>query len=86
MPFFFIFIRLRWWLIRHRDGSLVIFFEGKTSENLEKKSGVSEFFMAENLVLFVFLHMRVIPFSGKEMMAFPQSIIALLCVRKDIPR
>ena len=64
----------------------MIFLEGKTSGNLEMKSGVSDFIMAENLVLFAFLHVRVIPFSGKEMMAFPQSIIALLAVRKSILR
>ena len=37
-------------------------------------------------MLFAFLQISVIPFSGKEMMAFQQSIIALLAVRKDIPR
>ena len=79
-------IRLRWWLIWHRGGSSVIFLEGKTSGNSEMKSGVSDFVMAENLVLFAFLQVRVIPFPGKEMMAFPQSIIALLAVRKGIPR
>ena len=79
-------IRLRWWLIWRRGGSSVTFLEGKTSGNSEMKSGVSGFVMVENRVLFAFLHVRVIPFSGKEMMAFPQSIIALLAVRKGIPR
>ena len=79
-------LRLRWWLIWRRGGSSVIFFEGKTSGNSEMKSGVSEFVMAEILVLFAFLHVRVIPFSGKDMIAFPQSIIALLAVRKGIPK
>ena len=64
----------------------MIFLEGKTSGNSEMKSGVSEFVMADNQVLFAFLQVRVIPFSGNEMMAFPQSIIALLAVRKGIPR
>ena len=62
----------------------MIFLEGKTSGNLEMKSGVSDCVMAENLVLFAFLQVRVIPFSGKEKMAFPQSIIALLAIRKSI--
>ena len=79
-------IRFRWWLIWRRGGSSVIFLEGNTSGNSEMKSGVSEFVMAENLVLFAFLQASGIPFSGKEMMAFPQSIIVLLAVRKGIPR
>src|ERR1700744_1836883 len=79
-------IRLRWWLIWRKGGSSVIFLEGKTSGNSEMKSGVSGFVMAENLVLLAFLQVRVIPFTGKEMMVFPQSIIALLAVRKGIPR
>ena len=64
----------------------MIFLEGKTSGNSEMKSGVSEFIMAENLVLFAFLHVRVIPFSGRGMMVFSQAIIVLLAVRKGIPR
>ena len=82
----FPFIRLRWWLIWRRGGSSVIFLEGNTSGNSEMKSEVSEFVIAESQVLFAFLYVRIIPFSGKEMMAFPQSIIALLAVRKGIPR
>ena len=64
----------------------MIFLEGKTSGNSEMKSGVSEFVMEENRVLDALLHLRVIPFSGKEIMAFPQSIIALLAIWKGIPR
>ena len=58
-------------MIWRRGGSSVIFLEGKTSGNWKMKSGVSVFVMAENLVLFSFLQVTVIPFSGKEMMAFP---------------
>ena len=64
----------------------MIFLAGKTSENSEIKSGVSEFVIAENLALFPFLQVRVIPFFRNEMMELPQSIIALWVVRYDIPR
>ena len=60
----------------------MIFLKGKTSRNLEMKSGVLELVMAENLVLFAFLQVRVIPLSGKEIMAFLQSIMALLAEGK----
>jgi len=79
-------MRLRWWLIWRKGGSSVIFLAGKTSGNSEMKSGVSEVVIAENLGLFAFLQVRVIPFLGNEMMEFPQSIIALWVVRYGIPR
>jgi len=59
-------IRLRWWLIWRKGGSSVIFLAGKTSGNSDMKSGVSEFVIAENLALFLFLQVRVIPFSGMK--------------------
>ena len=62
MHFFFLLIK---------GGSSVIFLEGKTSGNSEMKSGVSGFVMVESRVLFAFLQLSVILFSGKEMMAFP---------------
>jgi len=67
---FFPLIRLRWWLIWRKGGSAVIFLAGKTSGNSEMESGVSEFIIVENLVLFPLLQGRVIPFFGKEMMEF----------------
>ena len=64
----------------------MIFLAGKISGKSKMKSGVSEFVIAENLALFPFLQVRVIPFSGNEMIKFPQSILALWVVRYDIPR
>ena len=49
--------------------------------NSEMKSGVSELVMTLNLVLLAFMQVRGIPFLGKEIMAFPQSIIELWAVR-----
>jgi len=50
------------------------------------KLWVSEFVIEENLALFLFLQVRVIPFCGNEMMEFPHSIIALGVVRYGISR
>jgi len=79
-------MRLMWWLIWRQGRSSVIFLDGKTSGNLEMKSGVFEFVIAENLVLLPFLQVRVIPLFGNQMMEFPQAIIALWVVRYVIPR
>jgi len=79
-------MRFRRWLIWRKGCSSVIFLAGKTSGNSEMKSGVSEVVIAENLELFPFLQVRVIPVLGNEMMEFPQSIIALWVVRYGIPR
>ena len=73
----FAWIRLMRWLTLRRSGSSVIFLLGNASGNSEMKSGVSELVMALNLVLLALLQVRVILFLGKEIMAFPQSIIAL---------
>ena len=59
----------------------MIFFVGNTSGNSKMKSGVSELVMALTLVLLAFLQVGVAPFLGGVVMAFPQSIIALLVVR-----
>jgi len=56
-------MRLRWWLIWHKGGSSVIFLTGKTSANSEMKLGVPVLVIAENVLLFPFLQVRVIPFS-----------------------
>ena len=79
-------MRLRWWLIHRKGGSSEIFFAEKTSENLEMKSGVSAFVIAENLALLPCLQVMVIPFFRNEMMEIPQSIIALWVERYAIPR
>ena len=42
------------------------------------KSWVLEYVIAENQVLFAFLLVRVISFSGKKMIAFPQSIFSVI--------
>jgi len=64
----------------------VILFAGKTSKNSAMESGVSEVVIAENLAMFPFLQVRIIPFLGNEMREFPQWIIALWVVRYCIPR
>jgi len=59
----------------------VILIGGNTSGNSEMKSGGSVIAMAENRMLLAFLHVKVTFISGKLMMAFPQSIIALCAAR-----
>ena len=78
-------MRLTWWLIWCKGTTSVIFLAVKTSGDSEMKSGISELVIAENLALFPFLQVRVIPFFKNEMMEFPQSIIVLWGVRYDIP-